>query len=629
MRISTVVMSLVLFIPQWLAAQTSHPGAPDTIYYNSKVVSMDDAGFNASPGTIAQAIAVRGHEILALGTNADIRALAGPQTKQIDLKGRMIMPSFSLTHGHPTDRAWESGFTSLRHVMKEGNEHMVVRLLKGTPEEQIASFETVLKEAVSAAKPGQWIIVGSDWGANYEYMNRLITEFWRHVNVEQLDRLAPNNPVRIKNSTIDGMLNTRGMEEVKKVFPEYTARGNRGPTGRMLEPEVILHNKQDVNADLLEAEMQLWTAHGVTAFGSAPYTLSNLQALALLDREGRLNVRYGWSYTGPNMDYTSVHLSSALLGSGSDYLWNIGAQGEWSAGDCTTIPAPENIKKHEECTLEQGHEGRLEKEYIVRSGGRIAAMHSGGDKDIDNLLDIIEEQSKAAGMSLDEIRARRHSFDHSSGAPRPDQIPRIKRLGMMVSMLNTMLWENNRSYDASYRVKNYGEEYAGWIVPRNSLTKAGVMNSQEIDRPLPHFVFYNMWAGVTRFNEGCGRAFGEEEATDLVTQLKALTIWGAHYLLREKRFGSLEPGKLADFVVLDQDILSIPINDLPKTKVLMTLLGGKVVHLLPGLASEIGMQPEGAATWPSKPLENRFVFTGPPKVCPAFKPDGFPGRVPG
>lgn len=629
----TLILLAVLACPTLLQAQVpaanANPGAPDMIFFNSKVVSMDDAGFTSSPGTIAQAIAVRHDEILALGSNEQIRALAGPQTKQIDLKGRMVMPSFILTHGHPTDRAWESGFTSLQHVMPDGNEHMVVRLLKGNPEEQIASFDAVLKEAVSVAKPGQWIIIGSDWGANYEHMSRLITEFWRHIKVERLDELAPNNPVRVKNSTIDGLLNTRAQQEVKKLFPEYTARGNRGPTGRMLEPEVILHNKVDINADILEAEMQLWTAHGITGFGSAPYTLSNLQALSLLDREGRLNIRYGWSYTGPNMDFTSVHLSSALLGSGSDYLWNIGAQGEWSAGDCTTIAAPDNIKKHEECTLEAGHKGRLEKEYIVRSGGRIAAMHSGGDKDIDNLLDIIEEQSKAAGMSIEDIRARRHSFDHSSGAPRPDQIPRIKRLGMMVSMLNTMLWENNRSYDASYRVKNYGEEYAGWIVPRNSLTKAGVMNSQEIDRPLPQFMFYNVWVGMTRFNEACGRAFGEEEGTDLVTQLKALTIWGAYYLLRENRLGSLEPGKLADFVVLDQDLFSIPTNDIPKTKVLMTLLGGKVVHLMPTLASEIGLEPAGAVTWPSRPLENRFVFKGPPKACPAFKPDGFPGRVPG
>jgi hypothetical protein len=145
------------------------------------------------------------------------------------------------------------------------------------------------------------------------------------------------------------------------------------------------------------------------------------------------------------------------------------------------------------------------------------------------------------------------------------------------------------------------------------------MNTQEIDRPLPHFMFYNIWVGMTRYNEGCKRYFAPEEGTDLVTQLKASTIWGAYYLLREDRIGSLEPGKLADFVVLDRDILTIPQDDIPQVKVLMTVLGGKTLHLLPRLASEINMSPVGPATWPSRPLETRFVFKGPPISCPALE----------
>jgi len=254
-------------------------------------------------------------------------------------------------------------------------------------------------------------------------------------------------------------------------------------------------------------------------------------------------------------------------------------------------------------------------------------MHSGGDKDIDYLMDIVEQQSAAAGFTLEQIRARRHGFDHASGAPRPDQIPRIKRLGMMISMLNTMLWENNRAYDASYRVKNYGEEYAHYIVPRQSVTRGEIMNTQEIDRPLPHYMFYNIWVGMTRYNEACERYYAQEEGTDLVTQLKSSTIWGAYYLLRENRIGSLEKGKLADFIVLDRDVMTIPEDDIPNVKVLMTVLGGKTLHLLQGLGDELSMAPAGPVTWPLKPLENRFVFKGPPKVCPAIRPDGYPGRI--
>jgi predicted amidohydrolase YtcJ len=322
--------------------------------------------------------------------------------------------------------------------------------------------------------------------------------------------------------------------------------------------------------------------------------------------------RFAWSYTGTDLHYQTLRLISALNGNGSDYLWNIGAHGERSGGSCTTLAASEAVKQQEDCSLEPGDDGRRVKEDIVRSGGRVGAMHSGGDQDIEHLLDIIEEQSAIAGLTLDDIRKKRHGFDHASGAPSPAQIPRIKRLGMQVSMINTVIWENRTAYNASYRLHNYGEEYLNYSVPRKSVTEAGIMNSQEIDRPLPHYLFYNIWVGMTRYNAGIDRTLAPEEGTDLITQLKALTTWGAYYMMRENMVGSLEKGKMADFVVLDRDLLTLPIDDIPQTKVLMTVVGGKTLSLLPSLASELNTNAIGPATWPSNPLETRFVFKGPP-----------------
>jgi predicted amidohydrolase YtcJ len=590
-------------------------GYPDTIIYNAKIVTMDDASFTSDPGTITQAMAIRDDKILALGTDARIRALAGPATRQMDLAGRTVLPGLILTHEHPTDWAWTEP-TGLKHVFPDGNEHIVVHFLEGNAQEQLANWEDGLREAVKKAKPGQWILLSSDWGGNFEYMPELFPTFLPQISRQRLDELAPDNPVRIKNSWVDGLVNTRALEEIARIFPEQKLedRGNRGPTGRQLEPDIMLYNKVELNAELLKAQMELWAAHGVTVYGSSPYTIGNLNALRILDEEGRMPGRFAWSYTGPDLHYQTLRLISALLGNGTDYLWNIGAHGERSGGNCTTLPASDRVKAQEDCRLEPGDDGRRVKEDIVRSGGRVSAMHSGGDKDIDHLLDVIETQSAAAGLSLEDIRKRRHAFDHASGAPRPDQIPRIKNLGMMVSMINTVIWENRTGYDASYRMRNYGAEYLHLSVPRNSVTKAGIMNTQEIDRALPQFLFYNVWVGMTRYNSGVDLALAPEEGTDLMTQLKALTIWGAYYVLREDRLGSLEQGKLADFIVLDQDVLSIPTDDIPEVKVAMTVIGGKTVHLLPDLAEELHAPSAGPVTWPSNPLKNRYVFKGPPPI---------------
>src|SRR3990172_8180806 len=96
------------------------------------------------------------------------------------------------------------------------------------------------------------------------------------------------------------------------------------------------------------------------------------------------------------------------------------------------------------CASSPGTVAREILERIVESGLRVATMHTGGDQDIDYLMDAIEAGSKRAGFTIDAIRAKRHAFDHGAGAPRPDQIPRMKRLGMIASEINTILWETHR-----------------------------------------------------------------------------------------------------------------------------------------------------------------------------------------
>ena len=597
-------------------------GYPQMILYNGKIVTMDDASFEARVGTIVQAMAIRDGRILSTGTNAEIQAMAGPQTKSIDLKGRMAMPSFIITHEHPTDWAFQEP-RAMTHVLP--NDDVVIHrwMPNIPPKEQLGKFEPMMSEAVRKAKPGQWIFLSFNYGPDYDYATEMSLLFSKSVTKTWLDQLAPNNPVKVKNGFITSVVNQKAIEELQSVHPNLTdslaASGEAvdqfmkygGGFSRPMEPDAMFKGKLPLLAQILKSEMEWWTSYGATAFASSPYAYNNLQALHYLDERGEMPARFAWGYPGPAWDMETLRYIATLVGTGTEHLWMTGAFAA-TGGNCMTIPERADWKaekvefpgRWEGCNLNPGQPGRKRLEDAIKAGLRIATIHTGGDKDIDNLMDAIEQASAEAGMTLDQIRAKRHAFDHGAGAPRPAQIPRLKKLGMMTSENNNLLWEPPNVVPnmtgTALMARIYGTEYTSWISPRKSMTEAGIMTGFEIDRPLPHKILFFVTKGMNRYNDRDQKVYGPSERTDRVIQLKALTRWGAYYMLRENVMGTLEPGKYADFVILDKDILTVPENQIPGIRVLMTAVGGKVVHLTSALASEIGMQPVGATTWKEK-----------------------------
>ncbi|OFV96691.1 MAG: hypothetical protein A3F68_12450 [Acidobacteria bacterium RIFCSPLOWO2_12_FULL_54_10] len=592
-------------------------GYPQTILYNGKIVTMNDTTFTSNVGLTVQAMAVRDNKILAIGSTAEMRALAGPQTKQIDLKGRTVMPSFIMTHEHPTDWAFIEP-QAFRHVLP--NDDVIVSrwLPSVSGKEQVAQFEGVMKEAVAKAKPGQWVRATFNFGQDYEWASQVEDLFDKSITKEWLDQLAPNNPVTIKDGFINSQSNTKAVEEMAKVrdLETYTPGPGGGGSyglrvlqtaklGRPVDPDAMMRGKLPLLAEILKAEMELWASNGVTSFGSSPYAPSNLQAMHLLDSKGEMPARFAWGYTGPAWDKETLRTLSGTVGHGTDYLWLIGAWRDTGSG-CMSISyrqeyidqrkqADPNFTGQQNCNFEPGTENRAILERIIESGIRIATLHTGGDKDIDYLMDAIETASQRAGITPEEVRAKRHAFDHGAGAPRPQQIPRLKSLNMMVSQINTILWETHRG--ASEIAKQYGIEYTNWVVPRKSVNDAQIINTFEIDRPLPHKVFFFITKGMNRLNDRDNIVYGAGEKTDRITQLKALTTWGGYYVMKEKLMGTLEPGKFADFMVLDRDVFTITEAEIPQTKPLMTVVGGKTIHLTADLAREVGASPVGPSTW--------------------------------
>ncbi len=127
-----------------------------------------------------------------------------------------------------------------------------------------------------------------------------------------------------------------------------------------------------------------------------------------------------------------------MVGKGSKHLWLTGLWPSDNGADCTTLPgtSPEVKKREGGCHFDPGSEDAVALYNMVKAGGRLTGIHTGGDKDIDFILDVIEKASKDAGMTVEEIRAKRHAYDHLTISPRPDQVQRIKNLGMMLGGWN-------------------------------------------------------------------------------------------------------------------------------------------------------------------------------------------------
>ena len=142
----------------------------------------------------------------------------------------------------------------------------------------------------------------------------------------------------------------------------------------------------------------------------------------------------------------------------------------------------------------------------------------------------------------------------------------------------------------------YGEAAVKHVVPKKMLSEANIYNGFEVDRALVATDLTIFWVLARLIDRRAwdGQVYAADQAVGRGLALKSATVFGAYYMMKEKELGSLEPGKFADFIVLDRDYTSIPEQDIENTRILMTVVGGKVEHLVPPLAGELGLEPVGA-----------------------------------
>ena len=588
----------------------------DLVVYNGKVVTMDDRSINPTLGKVAEAMAVRDGKILAVGSNQGIVLYAGPNTLRIDLHGRTVIPGIIDSHAHLHNGAMALYAQGHPEVLESVARQFEVAG-KTYPDLKRA-IEVILKENMVNTPPHQWAFISLPSGglSGTGIGPKFIQD--KQITNQELDKLAPNTPVLLKSHPAY-MTNRAGQRLIADLYqadPEYNLGLDKDGYGDLIEysrsliVDQYFHDKIELLAQIIQDELERNAAIGITTYSSHITGLRFMDAFMKLVRENKMPLRFAYThYFGfaGNPDPASVYRRLGdMAGLGADYFWQTGiGLSNVDSGPpmiCTTMKAPEEIKKREWCRNEPGTAFEKAIYTAIRSHQRLAVGHMYGDQALDYLFQTIEKaREDDSAFTLDYIRSRHFSSDHCGFYPRPDQIPKLKEYGWIISCNGTFI---NRS---SPWLKVYGMEYANWISPIKSLVTGGVRTVYENEeswmaRDGIHPPTYQTETPTTYFSPALllltrknseGQLIAPEEAIDRVTLMKMMTVWPSEFVLKEKMLGTLEPGKWADFLVLNRDYFTVPEQEIANLYPVMTVVGGKPVFWRGDFAAEQGHSPVG------------------------------------
>ena len=545
------------------ACSAGRPGAPeaeaaDLVLYNGKIVTVD-GGFS-----IARAVAIRGDRFIAVGDDARVRALAGAKTRQIDLRGRTLIPGLMDGHLHNAGGGPGVDLSRARSI-----------------DELLAA----VRARAAAASPGEIIVSNSDWHEAQLKEKRL-------PHRRELDRVAPNHPVVLVRGGHEFILNSAALGRWN--ISRATASPPGGEIGHDADGElngelvdtarglVKLPPPPKLTQEGIAAQMRLLNSVGLTSvripgsfqFGGdivAPYRM-----FQELKAKGQLTMRV--NYLMRIFDFSSVDKVRATIAS-----WNVRPDegDEWLriGGMKTLVDGGfEGGNMREPYAEPYGRGGKFRGIQVVpsadytavvlelnRQGWRVAT-HAVGDAAVDQVLAAYESADKERS-----IRDRRWAIEHLF-IGRPDHYPRIRALGVVVSA------QDHLYLAAPSMAKYWGRARAEQVTPVRTFLDEKLLVAGGTDSPvIPYNPFWAMYHFITRDTISDG-VYGATQRITREEALRIYTINNARLTFEESIKGSIEPGKLADLVVLSADFLSVPESAVPSIRPLATMVGGRFVY---------------------------------------------------
>lgn len=559
--------NITLAVALFLAACAQSPDG-DIVFINGKIYTLNEEQ------PLAEAVAIRQGRIAAVGDTETISAMASAKTRLIDLNGQVVLPGFHDLHVHPVF----AGMQAQRCVIPQGS--------------TLEQIQQHVKTCVEQAEPGEWI-TGGQWDAS---------AIGRIPDASLLDGVAPDNPVLISDtSEHSAWANSRALEiagltgDTPDPEDGIIERDSSGaPTGILREEAVVLvrmhipeASDEQIRAALEWALNEMLT-HGITSFSEAATGYSSnaekeAAAYAALADSGVLKQRVRlcmpWSSDNEEME-AFIHSREAYAR-------------ERISPDCVKIfldgvptdshtaamlePYEGTVEGRDDDASRYGmlleEQGTLE-EAVTRfdAMGLTVKFHAAGDAAVRAGLQAIAGARRANGNS-----GLWHNVGHCTFIAF-DDMPLAREINASFEM-SPYLWSPSPINDSITAA--VGVERTKRVWPVREVIESGALAVPGSDWSVVPSV--NPWlaieALVTRERPGGSEdSFGKEQAITLDQAIRLFTVNSAKHMGRQDSLGSIEPGKLADLVVVDRDPYEIPVHELHQVRVMQTLINGESVY---------------------------------------------------
>ncbi len=550
MKKLALLPAIVMLLAVWLSAQ---PLKADIVVVNANIHTMDTAR------PLARSLAVLGGKIVRVGSDADTKPLIGPATRVIDAGGKTVIPGFNDAHLHFISGGMQLGLIDLRDARSR------------------EEFAARIKEYSAKLKPGEWIL-GGNWDHENWTPNDLPTR-------QLIDAAAPNNPVFVER--LDGHMGVANSlalklagvtKETKDVDGGLIVRDANGePTGVLKDTAMGIVDRiipPSSTAQLTAAAIAA-TDHAASLGVTSVQDMSAGKAVSIyqeLIRAGRLKTRiYAGNALFDRQGLEDVGLQSAFgspmlrVGSLKGFAdGSLGSRTAWFFEPYNDDPSTSGIPRAEVLTTMKAAVADADKH------GLQVMIHAIGDRSNATILDIYESVIREDGP-----RDRRFRIEHSQHL-RPQDIPRFAKLGVVASMQPVHLTDDGR-----WAIDRLGSERLKGAYAFRSLLDSGAHLAFGTDWSVaPLNPLFGIQAAVTRRTTDGKNPNGwfPEQKITVDEAVRCYTLGSAYAEFQEDVKGTLSEGKLADLIVLSDDIFTINPAKIGEAKVLMTVVDGRVVY---------------------------------------------------